>query len=61
MGDYVCLFKVLVWDELDKENKVEQGFCFANTFAEAAEWLEKTWREQSNGFRNFCWRRLYFN
>lgn len=42
MGDYICLFKVLVWNELDKENKVEQGFCFASSFAQAAEWLEKT-------------------
>lgn len=42
MGDYVCLFQVLVWDELDEVNKVEQGFCFANSFAQTAEWLEKT-------------------
>ena len=42
MGDYVCLFKVLVWDELEEVNKIEQGFCFANSFAQAAEWLEKT-------------------
>lgn len=41
MGNYICLFKVLVWDELEGANKVEQGFCFANSFAKAAEWLEK--------------------
>lgn len=42
MGEYICLFKVLAWDELEEVNKVEQGFCFANTFAQAAELLEKT-------------------
>lgn len=42
MRDYICLFKVLAWDEFEKANKVEQGFCFANSFAQAAEWLEKT-------------------
>lgn len=42
MGDYICLFKVLVWDELEEVNKVEQGFCFANTFTQAVEWLENT-------------------
>ena len=41
MGDYICLFKVLVWDELEEVNKIEQGFCFASTFAQAAGWLEK--------------------
>lgn len=42
MREYICLFKVLAWDDIEGINKVEQGFCFANTFAEAAEWLEKT-------------------
>ena len=42
MGEYVCLFKVLVWDELEEVSKVEQGLCLVNSFAQAAEWLEKT-------------------
>lgn len=42
MGEYICLFKVLMWDDIEGTNKVEQGLCFANSFAQAAEWLEKT-------------------
>ena len=40
-GDYICLFKAIVFDENDKENTEDCGFCFANSFAEATAYLEK--------------------
>lgn len=39
-GAYVCLFKVLYNDPHGK-NVEECGFCFADTFAGASEYLEK--------------------
>lgn len=42
MGDYICMFKVLVYDTITEENVVEHGMCFADSFASAAAYLEKT-------------------
>lgn len=40
MGDYVCLFKVLVYNDVTGENVVEHGFIFANSFTHAVKHLE---------------------
>lgn len=42
MGEYICLFKVLVWNEITEENVVEHGMIPVNNFAEAASYLENT-------------------
>lgn len=38
---YVCLFKVLYWNDVTNQNEEECGFCFAESFAGATEYLEK--------------------
>lgn len=38
--NYICLFRVLVFDEVIEQNKVEHGFCFTNDFSSAAWYLE---------------------
>ena len=38
-GAYVCLFKVL-YNDVNGHNVEECGFCFADTFAGAAKYLE---------------------
>lgn len=38
---YVCLFKVLYWNDVTNQNEEECGFCFAESFAEATEYLER--------------------
>lgn len=38
-GAYVCLFKVL-YNDANGHNVEECGFCFADTFAGAAKYLE---------------------
>lgn len=39
-GAYVCLFKVL-YNDANGKNVEECGFCFADTFAGAAKYLEE--------------------
>lgn len=39
-GAYICLFKV-IYNDPNGKNVEECGFCFADTFAGAAEYLEK--------------------
>ena len=39
-GNYVCLFKVL-YNDVNGQNVEECGFCFADTFAGAAKYLEE--------------------
>ena len=46
MGNYICLFRVLYYDNEDCENVENCGFCFADSYAEAAKYLEqKLYRE----------------
>lgn len=40
MGSYICLFKVLYYDDISGENKTECGFCFADNFVGAVKYLE---------------------
>ena len=40
MGNYICLFRVL-YNNPDGKNEEECGFCFADSFAGAAAYLEK--------------------
>ena len=42
MKDYICLFKVIYYNEIDNKNKEECGFCFADSFVDATAYLEKT-------------------
>lgn len=42
MGDFsfICMFRVLVVDDVANQDKVEHGFCFANDFTSAVQYLE---------------------
>lgn len=42
MGNYsyICLFKALIY--AGDSNKVEHGFCFANSFTDAIRYIEGT-------------------
>ena len=41
MGNYVCLFRVLYYDSEVRENIEDCGFCFADSYAGAAKYLEQ--------------------
>lgn len=39
--NYVCLFKVLYWNDAVGANVEECGFCLAESFTQVTEYLEK--------------------
>ena len=41
MGNYICLFRVLYYNNENYENVENCGFCFADSYAEAAKYLEQ--------------------
>lgn len=41
MGNYVCLFKVYFYDEVNGENKEERGFCSVDSMTQAVSYLEE--------------------
>lgn len=41
MGNYICLFRVLCYDRDDCKDVEDCGFCFADSYAEAAKYLEQ--------------------
>lgn len=41
MGNYICLFRVLCYDRDDCKNVEDCGFCFADSYVEAAKYLEE--------------------
>ena len=40
---YPVVYKVRIWDEIDKKPLVQSGFTFASSFADAAGVLEKVY------------------